>query len=174
MVGVAAEGVEQLALARSLEVGDGALDQVAGAVHLVPVTQVFPAHIGLDVGEVGVEVAVGLLGGDDLIDHVVDHRLEFRVGVRGQRVGGSLDPLGGVRVAEDQGDMRRDFAFEVEVKGADTAGFLEHAKDMRQGDLAVRCDPWRPEGIMKMDVRKGDGVQLAFGGHGSSFVLLRW
>ena len=101
MVGVAAEGVEQLALAGGLEVGDGGLDQVAGAVQLVPVAQVVPAHLGLDVDEVGVEVAVGLLGRDDLVDHVVHHGLELGVGVGGQRVGGGLDPLGRVRVAED-------------------------------------------------------------------------
>ncbi len=173
MVGVAAEGVEQLALAGGLEVGDGAFDQVAGAVHLVPVAQVLPAHVGLDVDKVGVEVAVGLLGRDDLVDHVVDHGLEFGVRVCRQRVGGRLDPLGRVRVAEDQGDMRGHLAFEVEVKGADAAGLLEHVVDMGEGDLAVGFDARGPEGIVEMDVRKGDGCSWRLVGMGAP-LFLRW
>ena len=65
--------------------------------------------------------------------------------------------------------MRGDFTFEVEVEGADAASLLEHAVDMGESDLAVGGDAWGPKRIVKMDVRKRDGVQLAFGGHGSSF-----
>ena len=43
VVGVAGQAVEQLGVARGLIVGHGGLHEVAGAVHLVPVAQVFPA-----------------------------------------------------------------------------------------------------------------------------------
>ncbi len=75
MVGIAAQGVKQLGVARGLVVRHGALHQVAGAVHLVPVAQVLPAHLRLDVDKMRVEVAIRLLGADDLVGHIIDHWL---------------------------------------------------------------------------------------------------
>ncbi len=61
VVGIAAHDVEELALSGGLEIGDGALDQVAGAIELVVIAEVGPAAAGLDALEPGVEVAVVVL-----------------------------------------------------------------------------------------------------------------
>ena len=61
-VGVTAHRVEELALAGRFEVGDGGFDQVPGAVKFVLVVEVGPAFFRFDQREVGVEVAVRLLG----------------------------------------------------------------------------------------------------------------
>ena len=48
------------------------------------------SHVGIGSMVRGVEVAVGLLGGGDLGDQVVEVLVQFRVGVQGQRVGWRL------------------------------------------------------------------------------------
>ena len=55
VIGIAAHDVEQLALAGRLVIGDGGLDQVAGAIELVAVAQIGPALAGLDALEPGVD-----------------------------------------------------------------------------------------------------------------------
>ena len=87
-------------LAGRAVVGHGRLDQVAGAVQLVHRRQVGPPLARLDQRVVGVQVAVGLLGGGDLGDHVVDGLLQRRVGLVGQRVGGPFEHLVHVGVVE--------------------------------------------------------------------------
>ena len=80
-------------LAGGLVVGDGRLDQVAGAIQFVAVLDVLPALLRLDEGVIGVEVAVGLLGGGDLVDDGVGALFQVGVALVGQRVGDALDDL---------------------------------------------------------------------------------
>jgi hypothetical protein len=82
VVGIAAHDVEQLALAGGLEIGDRALDQVAGAIEFVMVAQVGPATAGLDALEPGIQIAVLVLHLLVHVDDRIDARLELRVGLR--------------------------------------------------------------------------------------------
>ena len=82
MVGIAGQGVKQLRITGRLVMGDGGFHQVAGTVHLVPVAQIFPAHFGLNGGEMGVEIAIGLLRADNLIGHCIDELRQRRVVLR--------------------------------------------------------------------------------------------
>jgi hypothetical protein len=70
-IGIAGERVEQRGLAGGLVVGHSRLHQVAGAVQLMPIAQVLPAHVGLRDDEVRVEIAIRLLRRADLSDEVV-------------------------------------------------------------------------------------------------------
>ncbi len=157
MVGVAAERIQQVLLAGGLVMRHGALDQVPGAVHLMQVAQVLPAQLRLDMGEVRVQVAVWLLGADDLIRHVIHFRFQFGVGVGGQRIAGRLQPLTRVGITEDQHDWRRHLAFEVQVEGADPSTLFQLAEDVRNGGLAVGFDTRRPEGVGEVHLRKRNG-----------------
>ena len=78
-VRVAAHHVEEDARARGLVVGDGGLDEVAGAVEFVAVVEVRPALVRRDEREVAVEVAVWLLGGGDDGDIALERGLCGRV-----------------------------------------------------------------------------------------------
>jgi hypothetical protein len=101
MVGVTHDDVEQAALAGCLEVRDACLDQVAGAVELVCVSQVGPAPSWFDDGEVGVEIAVVVLGIRQQLDRLVDLLLELLVRYSGQAVARGFEPFRHVAVPKD-------------------------------------------------------------------------
>ena len=71
-IGGAGGHVEQGPGAGGLVVGDGRFDEVAVAVQFVFDLQVGPAHAGEQQLVVGVQVAVGVLGGADQVDKGVD------------------------------------------------------------------------------------------------------
>ena len=92
--------VEQAALAGGVIVGDGGLDEVARAVELVALGEVLPAELGMADREIGVQVAVRLLGlADDLNELVsLGNILCFAVICA---IGNGLEPFIGIRIAED-------------------------------------------------------------------------
>ncbi len=95
-VGVAANRVQQRPFAGRFGVGDAGLDQVSGAVELMPVAQVREAFVRFNGGEMGVEVAVRLLGRCDQGRDVVEPLFQFRVRVRGQGIACGFHPFGDV------------------------------------------------------------------------------
>ena len=107
-VGIAAGNVEELALARSLPVGHGALHHVAEVVEFVrEVFLLHPAAVASPVVRVGgvlracgVEVAVGLLCSADDVDDGVAVGLQALVRIGLQDVGGPLQRLVGVGVVD--------------------------------------------------------------------------
>jgi hypothetical protein len=76
MVRQAARDIEQPIFPGCAVVGDGGLDEVSGAVHLVEVAQVGPAFRFVFEHEVGVEIPVRLLRIGYLVDHDIDHARE--------------------------------------------------------------------------------------------------
>ena len=101
-VGVFDGHVQQRSLAGGAEMGDGGLDQVAGAIQLVHIAQVRQAFARLGQGEVGVQISVGLLGGGDLGDDLIDGFLQLGIGMGGQRIRSRFQHLVDVRIVEDQ------------------------------------------------------------------------
>ena len=97
----AAGGAEELILARSLPVGHGPLRQVAEAVELVVVPEVGEGAVQAVQYVVGVQIAVGLLGGADQVDELVRPGLQLRIGPLGDSVGRRLHPLGEIAVLKD-------------------------------------------------------------------------
>ncbi len=89
----AAHDVEKLALAGRLVIGDGSLDQMAGAIELVVVAQIGPAPVGLHALEPGIEISVLVLQLLVHVDDPVGARLEFRIGAAVERIGDRLDRL---------------------------------------------------------------------------------
>ena len=65
IIGKTASNVEQLCLTRGTMVGDGSLKHMAGTVKLVTHRQFRPLLVGFNNLEIGVEVAVLLLGGSE-------------------------------------------------------------------------------------------------------------
>ena len=123
VVGIAAERIEELAAAGGAEVGDGGLGQVPGAVKFVPVEDVFPTVLRRDHGEVGVEIAVRPLGGDDQIDvgfELVGQRLVFRI--LGEHERHAFEHLGEVGIPEDVRHIRH-ARLPFEAEGVDPPGF---------------------------------------------------
>ena len=88
-------------LPRGVIVGNGSLHHVTGAVQLVAFQQILVSVLRLLDGEIGVQVAIRLLGPGDDVDHRV--RPLFQIGIRpdGQGVGHPLQPFGHVAVLEN-------------------------------------------------------------------------
>ena len=99
-VGVFPHDGQQAVLAGGLIVGAGGFHQVAGAVELVGLLQIGPLLVGGLHGEVGIQVAVLLLGLPQQGDDLVHQLLQLGVRLLAQGVGGSLQPLGHVAVLE--------------------------------------------------------------------------
>ena len=76
--------VQQRPLAGGAVVGHGGLDEVARAIKLVLRAKVGEPLARLGENEVGVQIAVGPLGGGDLGNHLVDGLLQGRVRLVGQ------------------------------------------------------------------------------------------
>ena len=73
---------------------------MAGAVELVGLLQIGPLLVGGLHGEIGIQVAVLLLGLPQQGDDLVHQLLQLGVRLLAQGVGGSLQPLGHVAVLE--------------------------------------------------------------------------
>ena len=101
VVGISAETVQELSLAGGLMMGNSSLHQVAGAVHFVPITQILPAHLRLGDRKVRVEITIRLLCTNNLVNHVIDQKFKFRIGMRAERIAGSFQPLGRIRITEN-------------------------------------------------------------------------
>ena len=69
IIHIPAQRGEQFGLAGRLKMRDGRLNQMAGTVQFVIITQVGPTFAGRHDGEIRVEIAVGLLGANDQIHH---------------------------------------------------------------------------------------------------------
>src|SRR5262249_22453264 len=98
MIGIASHRVEQGVLAGGLRVGHCCLDEMAGAIKLVPVAQFRPPPRRLPALEEAVEVTVGLLRLGDPRNDVVDAGIELGVGMHGERIARRLDPFGNVGI----------------------------------------------------------------------------
>ena len=92
--------VEQAALAGGVIVGDGGLDEVARAVELVALGEVLPAELGMADREIGVQVAVRLLGLPDDLDELIRLGDVLRFAVI-CAISDCLEPFIGIRIAED-------------------------------------------------------------------------
>ena len=77
-IGITAHRVEEFTLPRRVEVRHGGLDQMPGAVKFVVAVKRLPAVLGFDVGEVRVEITVGLLGADYEVDQLVEELFPSR------------------------------------------------------------------------------------------------
>ena len=91
VIGEPAGHVEQLALARRLMIGDRRFEEMAGAVQLMAVLDILPAIVRLDEREIGVEVAVRLLGGGDLVDDGVGAFFQAGVALAAQSVSDAFE-----------------------------------------------------------------------------------
>ena len=150
--------VEQAPLARHLIVGDGSLDEVPRAVHLVQV-HIGPSAVGRSEDEVGVEVAVGLLRGGEEVYPLVALRLERRVGVVLQAVSHTLESFIDVRVVEeDAAVLPRALGGVLEVADAPRLA-LNLVDADGDGDVLMGAETRCPEGIVDGDVGKADGRQ---------------
>ena len=92
------------------------LEQVTGVVQLVAATQILPAGLAHAADRLlgrladlahGVQVAVRLLSGRDLGDHVVELPVQRRVGLPRQGEGGAFDHFVDVRVVEPEHALER-------------------------------------------------------------------
>ena len=177
-IGVLLHDVEQLRLARRLIEGDRGLKHMPVAVELMALLQILPLVVGLLDGEVGVQIAVGLLGATDKRDELVRLALELLVGADGQRVGDGLKPLRDVAVLEDH-------AVELALLLArGNAEVLDRVALFRAGDLVaedlllVRDDNVHhqllnrgPEGVVQTNLAHADGGKLLFH-HDCSLLFL--
>src|SRR6185312_10566627 len=93
MLDVALHDAEPAPATGGLEIGNGALEHVAGVVELVVVAEVGPAVLGLAVEIPAVEIAVGLLRLFEIVDDGLDLGFDVGVAAVAQRVAGRLDPL---------------------------------------------------------------------------------
>ena len=75
---------------------------MSGGIQLVHVAQIRQAFARLFQGEVGVEISVGLLGGGNLGDDLVDRLLQLGIGMGGQRIRGPFQHLVDVRIVEHE------------------------------------------------------------------------
>ena len=91
--------IEQAALAGSVIVGGGSLDEVARAVELVALGEVLPAELGMTDREIGVQVAVRLLGLPDDLDELIRLGDVLRFAVI-CAIGNSLKPFIGIGITE--------------------------------------------------------------------------
>src|SRR5207244_12145385 len=103
-----------------------------------PVTQVRPALLRLDNGEIGIEITIGLLGGDNKTNNFVNLCLQCRVGMGGKTVARRLQPLGDIRVPEDVWN-RLHSRFPIQPQGSDTSSLLAEPANRWTRVLAVSC-----------------------------------
>src|SRR5947209_8376487 len=101
VVGIATHHIQQYTFARGLEMSHCRFDEVTGTVQLMPITQVRPALLWLDSREIGIEIAIGLLGACNKTDDLVNFRFQYWIGMSGKTVAGCLKPFGNIRVPED-------------------------------------------------------------------------
>ena len=171
--GEALGDVEQPGLARRLRVGDGRLDEMAGAVHLVPVSGVLPALLGLHEREVRVEVTVLLLRSGDELDDRVDaffHRLVAR---HGERVGRAFDDLVDVGIVEEVALVLPLLLSRRDREVADAAGDLALVEVRVERGGPVRLEARRPEPVVDLHRRERHGLTRVSSRRRCGFPRLR-
>ena len=113
-----------------------------------------PAILRLDEGEVGVEVAVRLLGRGDLIDDGVGAFLQVRVAPGGESIGDPLDHLVKVGIVEEQSLVLTRFELAGHGEIFDAAGDLALVQVRLDGLGAVGLQARSPEGVL--DLHRGE------------------
>ena len=116
VVHVAQHHVEKGALARGAGIGDGRLQQMAGAVKLVAIAEVLEAVFRFLDGVVAVEIAVGLLGLSQQGNDLVAICLQGRIGMVDEGIGSGFQPLGKIRILKHHA---------VELPGLQTGSHAE-------------------------------------------------
>jgi hypothetical protein len=164
VVGEAAGDGEQLVGAGRAAVGDGGLEEVAGAVELVEV-DIGPALAGAVAGEVGVEVAVRPLGGGDRGDGGLDVGRQRGVGagMGGKGPARRLQPLVEVGVVEEAAVVGAVDLAGRAVEIVQAAGRLDLLPLGRDRDPAVALQAGRPEGVLDRPGVDRDGAELGEG-----------
>ena len=102
VIGKAAGSLEQLVLAGGLIIRHRALCQMAEAVQLVIVAQIGPRSVHAVDDVVGIQIAVLRLSGADEVDGFIGDLFQRRIGMLGQGVAYSLDPLGEVGILKQE------------------------------------------------------------------------
>ena len=153
-VGEARHDVEELPLARRVEVRDRGFDQVARAVQLVLALDVPPSLFRLDEEEVRVEVAVLGLHGSQVVDDRVQALLPRRIGVRRQRIRDRFHPLGDIGIPED---MRLVVVAFLPRELCQPACALVMLVVDLERHVAVGVHPRTPEHIVQRDIGKRYG-----------------
>src|SRR5215469_13860651 len=104
VIHIAADRIKQGPLTRRLEVGDRRLDEMTSAIEFMPITQIRPAFLRLDLRKPHIEVAVGLLNTGNERNDLVHLLFERWVWMRRQAITRRLQPFGDFRFPEDVGD----------------------------------------------------------------------
>src|SRR5260370_36803290 len=155
VVRIATQRIQQNALAGGREMRHRCFDEVTGTIQLMPVTQVRPALLRLDNGEIGIEIAIGLLGGDNKADNFVNLCLQRRVWMGGKTVARGFKPLGNIRVPEDVWNRLHSW-FPTQPQGVDTSLLLAEPVPMRQGVFSVYANMRRPKRVVDGNRLPGD------------------
>jgi len=165
-VGGAPGDIQEGALAGGLVVGDRALKHVAEVVQLVAHEQVRPAGRAGGLRRMlrvdrprGVEVAVRLLGGGDLLDDAVDVSFQRRIRLHLQGVGRPFDHLENIRVVELVADVGAGHLAGGFDEVSDAPGFLTLLEIVGDRHLPVGLDARQPEGILNAHPGKRDGLK---------------
>ena len=159
-IGKADGDVEQGSFAGGLVMRDGSLEQVAGAVEFVPVAEVGPALVrGIDL-EMGVQVAVRLLGGGDFGDDRVQATVERGVGIGRERIRSGFQSFVQVGVHEHRTGIAGAGTGGGEFEVPDVTGLFEHGEVHGDGTEPVGFAPGRPEGVVDDDLGEGDAAQF--------------
>ena len=159
MIGKAASEIEQLGLARGAMVGDGGFDEMPGAIEFVGVFDVGPALTGFGDSEVRVEVAIGLLGGGEGGDGLIEQGLQIRVGGVGNFEREGFEPFVGIGVLKDP-----TLKFALGLPGGNTkvvegSGFFQHLVAVLEGNLAIKLLLLLPEAAGEGDGGEGEWVE---------------
>jgi len=146
--------------------GDRSLEEVPQAVQLVAPGQVRPARHLAGPPEVGVEVAVRLLGGRDPGDEVAERRLQFLVRAGAQLPGRRFEELVDLGVGELPATTSlRQRACRGEVEVPDPAFPRLPVRDVAQRDRGVRPLPFGPEAAGDPDLAEAERTQPARAGY---------
>jgi len=127
---------------------------MAGAIELVHVPEVGPALVRLHQCEIGVQVAIGLLGAGDALDDAVHLSLELWVRMRGQGVRCGLNPLGHIRIVELMRPVGHAW-LPVEIEHGKAPGLLASLVLHRQAHLAVGLLPLRQQATLNAYLAQG-------------------
>src|SRR2546430_181628 len=155
VVRIATQRIQQHALASGLEMRHRSFDEVTGTIQLMPVTQIRPALLRLNNGEIGIEIAIGLLGGDNKTDNFVNLCLQRRIWMGGKTVARGFKPLGDIRVPEDVWNWLRSW-FPIQPQGVNTSRLLAEPVHMRQGVFSVYANMRRPKRVVDGNRLPGD------------------
>ena len=160
VIGVPAHHVQELAFAGGFVVGNRALDQMACAIEFMPVAQIGPAFGRSDGGEVGVQVAVRLLGFGDQLNHAIHKLLEVSIAMVDETVGDRLDPLADVRIPENVWFVRLT-RFPLELERVDAPGLLALLVLDRQCGAAIDFHQLPPEPAIDLNFsQRSAGVSI--------------